>query len=138
MAWPPVSNITANFYGKVSNLPTTVAWGTEGLYSGVIVKSLRSSRMIEEIKIDNGTGLTTTQILLNDGDEVEITVVDDRNVNFPDSGNVITLLNPLPNGAGATSENFQVVNNNYNAARKTDGERTLLVKKYSLLTPTAM
>lgn len=112
-----------------------MAWGTDGIYASVIVKSIRSMQMIEEIKIENGSGLTATQVLLNDGNDVEITVVDDRSVTFPASNGLLVLLDPLPTGAGGTSTTYQVVNNNYNAARKQEGERVLTAKKYTLITP---
>lgn len=134
MAWPPTAN-TANTFIARGSLPATVAWGTDGIYSGVILKSIRSSRMIEEIKIENGTGLTSEQILLNDGDEAELTVVDDRAVTFPDSGNTVTILNPITASGNANSQTLQVVNNSYNAARKQEGERVILAKKYTLITP---
>lgn len=142
MAWPPQSNIGNTGLGyetSPANLPAALAWGTDGLMTSVIVTSMRSSRMIEEIPIENGNGIVSTQVLLKQGDMVEVTVIDDRNVTWPDSGTVVTtILNPLPNGASATAENFIVVDNSYAAARKAPGERTLLVKKYTLITPANM
>lgn len=137
MAWPITFNI-ANGVGKNGLEPSLLAWGTEGIYSGVIVKTIRASQMIEEVKIEQGSGLTATQVLIYDGDEIEITVVDDRAITFPQAGSTVTLINPQPNGAGGTSELFMVVNNNFSTARKTEGERTILAKKYLLITPTNM
>jgi hypothetical protein len=94
--------------------------------------------MIEEIKIDQGSGLTATQILINDGDEVEFTVVDDRSITWPLAGGTVTFINPQPNGISGTPELYQVVNNNYTTARKVEGERTVLAKKYTLIVPTTM
>ncbi len=101
------------------------------MYSGAIVKSIRSSQMIEEIKIENGTGLTAVQIILDDGYEVEMTVVDDSNVAFPQAGELIT----ISNGTSKTDLEMTVVNNNCSNSRKQDGERTLSCKKYTLITP---
>lgn len=137
MAWPITYNINTGV-GKAGSLPSQLAWGTDGLYNGAIVKSIRAHQLIEEIKIEQGSGLTATQVLLNDGDEAEITVVDDRALTWPQAGSTITLLNPQPNGSSATSEIYQVVNNNYSTARKTDGERTILCKRYLLITPVQM
>jgi hypothetical protein len=145
-SWPPVSTgpgtgFTVNT-AFLDGRPTTIAWGTDFLYEGVIVKSMRSSRMIEEIRIENGTGLTATQILLNDGDQVEITVIDDRSIDFPDSGETISLLNPIDTASSlsnpADQELFIVVNNDYNAARKVEGDRVLLCKRYILDIPHAV
>jgi len=136
-AWPPSSNIATGL-GYKGALPVTLAWGTDGLVVGAIVTSIRPSQMIEEVKIENGTGLTATQVLLNDGTQVEITCVDDRSFVWPASGATLTLLSPLPTGGTATSITLQVVDNSYQGSRKASGERTLLCKKYTLITPSAM
>jgi hypothetical protein len=91
--------------------------------------------MIEEIRIENGTGLTATDVILNDGDQCEITVVDDRIIAFPDSGAVVDLLNPITEGGTPDTESFLVINNDYNAARKVEGERVMLCKHYILGIP---
>ena len=138
MAWPPTFNITNNYIGKSGALPILLPWGTDGLLSGIIVKTVRASQMISEVQIEQGSGLTVSDILINDGDEIEFTCVDDRAYSWPLAGGVVTFLNPQPNGTGATSENYQVINNNYTVARKVEGERTVLAKKYSLITPVQM
>jgi hypothetical protein len=137
MAWPPASNIATGL-GYKGALPVTLAWGTDGLYTGVIVTSMRPAQMIEEIKVENGTGLTATQVLLNDGTQIEISCIDDRSVTWPSSGATLTLLSPLPTGGTATSITLQVVDNSYQGTRKAPGERTLLCKKYTLITPAQM
>ena len=138
MAWPIASNITSNFVGYKGPIPSALAWGTDGIYTSVIVKNITSTPMIEEIKIEQGSGLTSTQVLINDGDEVNFTVEDDRNVTWPLAGQTVTLINPQPNGSAGTSELFQVIHNNYSVARKQNGERTINAKKYSLVTPANM
>ena len=137
MPWPLTFNLS-NGVGKAGNLPSLLAWGTDGMYTSVIVKTIRASQMIEEVKIEQGSGLTATDILIYDGDEVELTVVDDRAITFPLAGGTVTLVNPQPNGTGGTSELFQVINNNYTTARKVEGERTMLCKRYLLITPVSM
>lgn len=133
MAWPPSEN-SANTYYRRGTTISTLGWGTDGLYSGVIVKSMKTSEMVEEVKIENGTGLTAVLIGLKDGDQVEITVEDDRDVTWPSFLGTVTLLSPRATGA-AVSTLFQVISNDYNATRKQNGERTLLCKKYTLITP---
>lgn len=144
MSWPPSSG-----YIKSGVIPVSVSWGTYGLLapgsgpniSNAIVKSIRSSRIMEEIKVENGTGLTSDQVLLYQGDQVEITVVDDRSLTFPDVDGVVTLFNPIragnaPGSDGnpiSTTQNFRVLNNDYNSARKQEGERVLLCKSYVLI-----
>ena len=138
MAWPITPVLANNFVGKNGSLPSLLVWGTDSIYSGVIVKSHRSTPMVEEVKIENGSGITVTQIILYDGDEMELTVVDDRAISWPLTGTPVSLYNPQPNGTGGTLELFQVIYNNYNVARKSEGERTLLVKKYNLVPPVQM
>ena len=137
MSWPISFNI-ANGVGKARSLSSLLAWGTDGIFASVIVKTIRASQMIEEVKIENGSGLTATEILIYDGDECEMTVVDDRSKTWPMAGGTVSLINPQPNGVGGTVELYQVINNNYSVARKVEGERTLLTKKYLLITPISM
>lgn len=138
MAWPTNFNISTLNVGKAGTLPSLIAFGTDGMYTSVIVRSCRSTPMISEVTEEQGSGLTSTDIIINDGDEVEIVVTDDRAITWPISGGTVTLINPQPNGTVGTSELFQVINNNYSVARKQTGERTLLCKKYSLITPVQM
>lgn len=131
MAWPPSTGFIAR-----GSTPATVAWGTEGIYASVIVKSIRSHQMIEEIKVENGTGLTALQVLLNDGNQIDITVIDDRAVTFPAALSTVTLLDPIAaSGTVSSGTLMQVVDNDYNAATKQPGERVLVCKKYTLITP---
>lgn len=91
--------------------------------------------MTTEINIENGSGLTATLVGLQDGTEMELDVVDDRSVTFPDYFTNIALINPRVTGAGGTSANFLVINNNYDAERKREGRRTLLGRFYTLGIP---
>lgn len=139
MAWPPASNLATGL-GYLGSLPVTLAWGTDGLYTedgvSVIVLSIRPAQMVEEIPIENGSGVVSTQVLIVQGQQVEITVLDDRSVTaWPKAGQVITVLSPLPSGAAATSTNYEVVDNSYQGSRKAPGERTILAKVYTLITP---
>lgn len=135
MAWPPVLPIVGEVEAKIGTLPTTIAWGTDGILSGAIVISCRAVPLQEEIQIPNGSGITATDIMLNDGEQVEITVVDDRSLSFPDWGAVITLIDPRATGTSGTSASYTVISNDYNAERKREGQRSLLCKRYNLITP---
>lgn len=136
--WPPVFNIATYGVGINSLLPSLVGFGTDGIYPGIIVKNARPSQMIEEVKWESGSGLTAGQVLLNDGDLMEIDVIDDRAISWPQPGTPVTLNNPRPNGSFATSEVFMLINNNYNAVQKQPGERTLRCVRYTLFAPTQM
>ncbi len=129
--WPP----TAPSTGFVAAGVTTIVWGTDGFAQGAllhyIVKSIRASQRTEEAKVENGTGLTSTEILLIDGYDYEFTVVDDSTVNPPVAGQIVSLVNPtVGNQTGTTL--FEVINNSYNAARKQEGERVMLARAFTL------
>jgi antitoxin component of MazEF toxin-antitoxin module len=123
MAFPPTSNINAG-YIATGTLPATIAWGTDGTLPNLayIVKSVKATDVAEYIYIENGTGLRTKRIGLIQGREVEITVEDDLAISPPVKGANVNLLDPLNNFA---SHNFVVLDNNYNAARKQNGERII-------------
>lgn len=100
-----------------------------------IVKSLRHREMTEEANIPNGTGLTAQQVALRDGDEVEVTCEDDRASTWPAFMGIANIVNAQSNGASPSNITLQVLNNDYNAGRKQNGERVILAKKYTLITP---
>lgn len=137
-SWPPAFSMSTYAMGINSSLPNLVGFGTDGLYPNVIVKNARPSKMIEEVKWENGSGLTAGQILLYDGDVMEMDVIDDRSVTWPSPGTTVTLYNPLPNGSAAVQEVYMTLNNNYNAVQKQPGERTLRCVRYNLFNPTNM
>jgi hypothetical protein len=137
MAYPATSNISTGI-GYLGSLPALASWGTDGIYSGTIITSISDNQMVEEVKIENGTGLTSWYGLLVDGEEVNITFEDDRSITWPQSGGTITIFAPRANGSTATSATFQVVHNNWNGARKQNGTRNILAKKFTLITPSVM
>ena len=137
-SWPPVFNMASYAMGVNSSLPNLVGFGTDGILAGVIVKTARPSKMIEEVKWENGSGLTAGQVLLYDGDLMELDVIDDRSITWPQPGTPVTLNNPQPNGTYSTVEVYMMINNNYSAVQKQPGERTLRCVRYNLFQPTQM
>lgn len=130
MSWPPSPN--SNFIVNGSTSSTTLNWGTDGLYGSAIVKSMRRIDMTEEIKVENGTGLTAFFIQLVDGAEVEFTCVWDtatiNEANF-DIGSVITLSNDPK--TGQNNFRFLVTQNPLNLARKEAAEFSVTGKYFS-------
>lgn len=130
MAWPPALPSV----GFKSEGYTTIVWGTDfastDSFSGYIVVSVRPAQRVENPIIENGSGLTATSILLIDGYNYEITVVDDTAVSAPASGSVVSVT--VPDNASAVT--MWVIDNSYAAARKQPGERTLLCRSYTLFT----
>ena len=108
--------------------PTTIVWGTCGLYSGYIVVSANEETRVEEIDIENCAGFEAIVILLNKGYNVELTVIDDTAVTPPDIGDTVTLLN-----AYGASIPMLIVNMKADQARKREGMRTISAKSYNAI-----
>lgn len=93
---------------------------------------------VEPIEIQNGTGLTSTQILLLDGVTTELTVIDNTAITPPISGGIMVIVLPLIGVNGVISNaaiNFEVVETSVNYAQKQPGERVITGKSFVLFTP---
>lgn len=63
---------------------TTIKWGTLGLGGGVTgfvtVLDIKQSPLVENVKLPNGDGVTSTRLQIIDGQKWDITVRDDTNL----------------------------------------------------------
>ena len=125
---------------------TTIVWGTIPFsnsgtnFAGAIVKSVKATERTESIKIENGSGLTAAHVMLLDGMNWEFTCIDDSNtanITWPIAGqDNVTLQVPIMGINGVSSSGTataQVINNDYNAARKVEGERVILCSSFTLI-----
>ena len=117
MAWPPTPASGTAF----QSTSTTVQWGTAGILSTYIVKTIRARDINEVLYIENGTGLRSIRIQLWQGREVDITVVADSGFTHPSPEATVTVIDPL----SGTSIAFKVIANEFNAQRKQEGERVI-------------
>ena len=118
MSWPPSQSTSFLLAGV-----TSIKWGTEGLISTFIVKSMRAMDSFETIYIENGTGLRATRVGLVQGREWEVTVVDDTSFTNPSYADTITITDPI-SGTLITGH-ATVIDNSYNTARKQEGDRVI-------------
>lgn len=137
MAWPTVSA------GYSASGVTTIRWGTDGMLNSpkpasgyYVVTKFSEKQQVENIKLPNGTGITTTRILLTDGIDWNITVRDDSTMTPPTVGSTIQIVDagymaPSPNAGAALWAT--VIDNNYEAAPKQAGERTITVERLRLI-----
>src|ERR1035437_9939204 len=72
--WTPNMQVWGNSY---------IVWGTEGVMGNYIVLSASSSQRIEEINISQGAGFTAIVVLLMDGIDVSVEVIDDTSITPP-------------------------------------------------------
>jgi hypothetical protein len=119
MPWPPSPNAAFLMQGI-----TTIKWGTDGLYSTYIVKSMTPTDEIEVIYIENGTGLKSTRIDLAQGRQWDITVIDDTSIVPPRINTNITIVDPLGvmSGGNGTNITARVIGKNGQAARKQEAD----------------
>jgi len=108
--------------------PTTIVWGTCGLYSGYIVVSASETTRVEEIDIEQCAGFEAIVILLNKGYDVELTVIDDTNVVPPAIGASVNLLN-----AYGASVPMLIVGMKSDQSRKREGLRTITAKSFNAI-----
>ena len=130
MANPSTLNTIASSqsaYFTDAGSPTTIVWGTDGIYSSYIVTSASESRRIEEIDIENGTGFEAVIVLLNKGLDVDITVIDDNAVTPPSIGATVTISSAF----GSIPMLF--LGEKANQARKREGERTFTFKSFNAI-----
>jgi hypothetical protein len=130
MSWPPSFSLA--FKGAGS---TTIKWGTDGImpnsspngngsggvFGSYTVESIRPNDEIENIYIENGTGIKSTRIQLWQGRVVTFTVVDDLNMIHPAMGTQVYIIDPMSGDFLL----FTVTNNGTNNARKVEGKRDI-------------
>src|SRR5678816_4099071 len=92
MPWPPTPNSNTAFLMEGI---TTIKWGTDGMYSTYIVKSITPTDENEVIYIENRTGLKSTRVQLLQGRTYDITVIDDSAITPPKINSTITIVDQL-------------------------------------------
>ena len=138
-SWPPVSGTTPGFVVKGK---TTIQWGTDGLLSSpypsgggfYTVTKFNQKPILDRTKLPNGTGITSSDIMLTDGQTWEITVRDDSTMTPPAINATISLVDALSiNGSSGQVWTARVVDHNYDTAAKQAGERVLICDNLILI-----
>lgn len=113
---------------------TTIRWGTSvsgqaSPFNTAIIKSIKPSRLGgEPTKIEDNDGFTAIVVGLNDGDRVEVTVVDDSSKVWPTFMTAASFKLP----GDTVASNFLVVDAPPpSLERKKEGERTFTLEKYA-------
>jgi len=137
MSWPTTSA------GYSATGITTIRWGTDGALDSpkpasgyYVVTKFSEKQLVESIKLSNGTGITSTRILLTDGVDWNITVRDDTTMTAPTVGTQIKIVdagNLVPSPNTGTALWATVVDSNYETAPKQAGERTITVERLRLI-----
>lgn len=118
-AWSPNFSVSGGSF---------IVWGTDGIISSYIVTTANESERVDEIQIENNAGFTAIFIMLLQGLDVEINVVDDTSITPPAFGTVVTLSTPFGNVPMIR------VQSKTDQARKREGMRTLSFKSFNAIT----
>lgn len=123
---------------------TTVIWGTYGAVTQInesnvdpevaIVTRFHQRALVDNIKLPNGDGVTTTRVQVMDGCQWDVTVRDDSNLTMPYIGDTITILdNAGLLGASGLAYIATVVEGAWDTAPKQAGEATFTVEALTLI-----
>lgn len=125
---PPSAPANSFFLEGIS----TIYWGTDGFLQDAglttaLVKSVKDVEKNEIIYITNNAGFEAVIILLKQGRDIEITVVDDSTKNWPGSGGKAMWKSPDDVAAVA----IFITNKDISAAQKSAGERSFKARIFT-------
>jgi hypothetical protein len=137
--WPPVAGVTPGYtvQGK-----TTIRWGTDGLlaspYPGgggfYTVIKMSQNPILDRAKLPQGSGLTSTDVIIIDGVSSEIVVRDDSTMTPPQINTLITIVDAAGwFGIQGITYTARIVDPRYEAALKQPGERTIIADNLLLI-----
>lgn len=125
---------------------STIRWGTAPVASWLIVESVTQKRLVENIKLQQGAGLTATRIQIDDGTQWDVTVRDDDRVTAStlNIGQLVSIYDyagqfgGTPAGTASHTgsvyaKQARVIENSYSAALKTEGKRSLTLELLNLI-----
>ena len=149
MAWPTSGgNSLAEGYLKTG--VTTIVWGTTDILSDIggvvlggsfgVVTRFSERSIVDNIKLPNGDGLTTTRVQIIDGAQWDLTIRDDTRITKrPKIGNTVLVFDAagfVSAGAGGTPTDYiaTVVETSYETAPKQAAEFHITVENLTLIT----
>lgn len=113
---------------------TTLVWGTGNAIGGsFIVVSIDESQKVEQYYVENGTGVEAARILLTHGIRWNFTVIDDTTMTPPTVGSSVTIWRHTSSNNANLTAAATVINNDFRAARKTEGQRVVQVERLTLV-----
>ena len=145
-AWP-TTGAGSLASGYIGSGVTTIFWGTEGVLQSPKPSSgfytvLRANQktIVDNQKLPQGDGLTTTDIGIVDGHSWELTVRDDTQMTPPQVWDSVTVIDIGGVIAGTASSlgahkayAGRVKDANYDSAVRQAGERVLLIERLTLI-----
>lgn len=152
MAWPTTGAGSLATGYLASGPVTTVVWGTKDILTKIgsvavggnigIVTRFSEKPLVDNIKLPQGDGLTSTRVQIVDGVQWDLTIRDDTTITVrPKIGNTVLVYDAAgfftgAAGAGGTPATYicTVVDANYEAAPKQAAEFHITVENLTLFT----
>ena len=151
MAWSPTTG-AAPMTGFRQQGVTSVRWGSRGLVTSIngqaiaslptsigVVLRFNQKTQVENIKLPNGDGLTVTRVQIVDGQQWDVTVRDDENIDSrPSIGTTVVIYD----AGGLISSSYlkysaTVIDSGWDTAPKQPGEMTFSVEALTLVEGTS-
>ena len=104
-----------------------IVWGTDGIYPPSIVVTANEEARVDKTTIMQGTGFTAILILLLDGYDVDIELIQDTSIPGNAIGSVATLSTPYG------SIPMVCEKSKYSQSRKTEGHVTYNFASYNAI-----
>ena len=149
MAWPTTGAGTLAS-GYLANGITTIVWGTLDILANIggvamsgslgVVTRFSQKPIVDNIKLPNGDGLTSSRIQIIDGCQWTLTIRDDSRITVrPKIGNTVLVYDGagfVSAGAGGTPTSYvcTVVEADYETAPKQAAEFQITVENLTLIT----
>ena len=141
--WPAASGTTPGFVVK-GDTKTNIQWGTNGSLaspnpgSGLgfyTVLRISEKPILDRTKLPNGNGLTTSDVMIQDGMSWEVTVRDDSTLTTQLRINMPVTIVDLAGLLGTKGYTYtaRVLDTNYETAVKQAGERGLQLESLLLI-----
>lgn len=144
MAWPTTGAGTVNASYQAGGV-TTIRWGTKELVTSIngvandgisvgIVTRANERALVDNIKLPNGDGVTSTRVLIYDGVQWDIAIRDDTNLGIPKIGSTVVIVDMAGLiGNVGLKYSATVVEAGYDAAPKQAGERNFTIESLKLI-----
>jgi hypothetical protein len=136
-AWPP----TAGSGGFDVDGDSTIKWGTQDLLQSpaagstkAIVLRCAQKELVDTSYLPNGSGVNVSRVRIKQGGNWTVVVRDRTGITWPKIGGSVSIIDMLGHiGTLGLQYTATVIDNDYEAALKQPGERTLLVEKMTLI-----
>ncbi len=145
MAWTSYTGATPDT-GVAASGTTTLRWGTMEVVTSLggsavngttvaIVTRATQRQLVDNLKYPNGSGVTSTRVLITDGVQWDLTVRDDTGITGTIRAGQAAVIVDMAGliGAEGTTYTCKIVESGYDAAPKQPGERTITAEYLTLI-----